>query len=86
MKFSIANIKSIYTNCKFVGLFIDGVDDPYGIAVVKDNTIIALYDSVWSDDFKTTQYEMTLDFDKIGCKIYKLISQIKKEGDAFKYL
>ena len=54
--------------------------------IVKDNKIVALYDSVWSDDFKTTQYEMTLDFNKIGCKIYKLISQIKKEGDTFKYL
>lgn len=81
MKFTINNIKSIYNNVGFIGLYEVWDDEPFNIFIVDDtDKIIAIYESVWSDDFKTTQYEMCHEYNNFGRKMIEVADEIMDGG------
>lgn len=87
MKFTIENIKSIYDNADFIGLYEVFDPDPFNIFVVDDNDkIIAIYESVWSDDFETTKYEMLREYNDFGRKMIEVAEEIMDGGLEFRPL
>lgn len=87
MKFTIENIKSIYDNADFIGLCVVYDPEPFNIFVVDDtDKIIAIYESVWSDDFKTTQYEMCREYDDFGRKMIEVADEVMDGGLEFRPL
>lgn len=87
MKFTIETIKSIYSNTNFIGLYEVCDPDPFGVFVIdKTDKIIAVYDSVWSDDFKNTEYEMSYEYSNFGRKMAEVVEEIMDGGLKFRPL
>lgn len=87
MKFTIENIKSMYEDCRFIAICEATDPDPIYIYVVDcTNKILAIYDSVWSDNFETTEYAMSYFYSDFGRDMDEVAKEIVDGGISFKYL
>lgn len=87
MKFTIENIKSMYEDCRFIALYEAGDPDPVYIYVVDcTNKILSIYESVWSDDFETTEYSMSFFYHDFGRDMDEVAKENMDGGISFKYL
>lgn len=87
MKFTIENIKSMYKDCRFVAMCLDDDPEPFNIYVVDStNKILSVYDSVWSDDFKTTEYEMSYFYNYFGRDMDEVAEEVVEDDVVVKYL
>ena len=87
MKFTIENIKSMYEDCRFIAICEATDPDRIYIYVVDcTNKILAIYDSVWSDNFETTEYAMSYFYSDFGRDMDEVAKEIVDGGISFKYL
>lgn len=87
MKFTIENIKSMYKDCRFIAMCL-GIDpEPFNIYVVDcTNKILSVYDSVWSEDFKTTEYAMSYFYNYFGRDMDEVAEEVVEDDVVVKYL
>lgn len=84
---TIENIKSMYEDCRFIAMYEVADPDPIYIYVVDcANKILALYDSVWSDDFETIEYAISHFYSYFGRNMDEVAKEVVDGGISFKYL
>lgn len=87
MKLHINEVLDIYENFNIIGFYATFDNEPCNIFVVSDNDIVlAIFESVWSDDFSETEYVMVADHDDFGRKMEDVADEYYDGGYEFRPL